>query len=228
MLLQLEIFIRRKIQQYFQATFNTKNQKQLRQSDFVIISRNCWGGQVYQSLGLPYNTPFVGLFIFGPCYMKILGNFDVYMQEPLKFTEKSKYSDVIYDYPIGLLGDAEIHFQHFATELEAEEKWNRRRDRMLSVTDKNSYLFTICDRRLITKEDILAFHDLPFRNKLSFSFDKMPELAVNSHIQFKKKRLGQMPPNGKKRFKLTFLYFNVVHWLNTQEIIRTRFKYNNQ
>jgi uncharacterized protein (DUF1919 family) len=91
----------------------------------VLISRNCWGGQAYQSLGLPYNSPFVGLFLFGPCYMKLLRDFDSYMQMELEFIEISKYADAYNNHPIALLGDVEIHFQHYGSIEEAREKWNK-------------------------------------------------------------------------------------------------------
>jgi hypothetical protein len=32
------------------------------------------------------------------------------------------------------------------------------------------------------------------------------------------------PPNGRKRFKLTFLYFDLINYLNTGIVERTRFK----
>lgn len=222
---KLEIFIKRKLRQAFASYYSKKDLGRLANKNFVLISRNCWGGQAYQWLGLPYNTPFVGLFLFGPCYMKLLRNFDAYMKLELAFIEKSKYADAYNNHPIGLLGDVEIHFQHYESEEEALEKWNRRKQRMLEVP-RDNYFFTICDRREITALDIQEFHGMKFKNKLSFSFHKIEGLTSREHIKFIKdpnKKKGS-PPNGKKRFKLSFLYFDLVHWLNEGVIIRTRFK----
>ncbi|WP_051554820.1 DUF1919 domain-containing protein [Maribacter antarcticus] len=225
-LVEFEILFKRKIRQYCKSFFATRNIKRLTNTDFVIVSRNCWGGQVYQHLQQPYNTPFVGLFLFGPCYMKLLANFDDYMKLDLDFIMVSKYPESKNNYPIGLLNDVEIHFQHYETEVEAREKWNRRKARMLENTDKDSYFFMVCDRRRINTEDLTSFHELPFKNMVSFAFCDLPEGTVGNHIKFftSKRNITNKIPNGKKRFKLTFLYFDVVHWLNSGAILRTRFK----
>lgn len=226
-LIDLEILVKRKIRQYFESYFAEKDKKRLTNTDFVIISRNCWGGQVYQYLQKPYNTPFVGLFLFGPCYMKLLANFDEYMQEELQFITVSKYPESKNNYPIGLLKDVEIHFQHYESTQEATEKWTRRKERMLQNTNKDNYFFMVCDRRRISNEDLTNFHELSFKNKVSFALDDVSSKPNLNHIRFFKSRYNKKNriPNGKKRFKLTFLYFDVVHWLNSGEILRTRFKH---
>ena len=227
MLQKLEIFLKRKIRHVFSSYYQKKDISRLAHTNFVLISRNCWGGQVYQWLGIPYNTPFVGLFMFGPCYMKLLNDFDRYMSFSLKFCETSKYPEAKNDYPIGLLDDIEIHFQHYKSREEAQEKWNRRKERMLKFKNKDDYFFSICDRRRVTDDDIMAFHKLDFKNKISFSFKKIKGLSNREHIKFIQdlaKKKGA-PPNGKKRFKLTFLYFDVVNYLNTARVTRTRFKH---
>ncbi len=226
MLRKLEIFLKRKIRHVFSSYYQKKDISRLKNRTFVLISRNCWGGQVYQWLGIPYNTPFVGLFLFGPCYMKLLNDFDRYMKLELKFREISKYPEAHNDYPIGVLDDIEIHFQHYSNPEEAKEKWYRRRERMLKHKNNDDYFFSICDRRGVTESDILAFHKLNFKNKISFSFYKIKGLDKHRHIKFIQdlsKKKGA-PPNGKKRFKLTFLYFDVVNYLNTASVTRTRFK----
>jgi uncharacterized protein (DUF1919 family) len=225
MWLRLEIFIKRKLRNALGFFFKKKDIAKLKNSNFVLISRNCYGGQVYQWFGLTYKSPFVGLFLFGPCYMKLLRNFDFYLQKELEFIEISKYADAYNNHPIALLGDIEIHFSHYENVDEAREKWNRRKQRMLGVS-KDNYFFTICDRRGVSLENIKEFHDLDFKNKLSFSFDKIEGLTNHQHIKFirdPRKKKGN-PPNGKKRFKLSFLYFDLVRWLNEGIIIRTRFK----
>jgi uncharacterized protein (DUF1919 family) len=158
--------------------------------------------------------------------MKLLANFDDYMKLDMDFIPVSKYPESKNKYPIGLLNDVEIHFQHYETEVEAKEKWNRRKARMLENTDKDNYFFMVCDRRRINAEDLTRFHELPFKNIVSFAFYDLPEVTVVNHIKFftSKRNKTNKIPNGKKRFKLTFLYFDVVHWLNSGAILRTRFK----
>ena len=225
MLRRLEIFLKRKIRHGFRSYYQKKDIASLKNKDFVLISRNCWGGQVYQWLNIPYNTPFVGLFLFGPCYMKLLRNFDKYMAMDLEFIEKSKYPDAYNNHPIGVLGDIEIQFQHYDSVDEARQKWERRKSRMLKQKKEN-YFFSVCDRRGITNLDIKEFHKMNFKNKVSFSFEKISGLTNSQHIKFIQdlSKHNGAPPNGRKRFKLTFLYFDLVNYLNTGNVVRTRFK----
>ena len=101
MIRSLEVYVRRKLRKQFKF-FEKKDRAALRNKDFVIISNNCWGGQVYQWYQLPYNTPFVGMFIYGPCYIKLLKNFDHYMAQELKFGAVSIYKDRAKTYPLGI------------------------------------------------------------------------------------------------------------------------------
>jgi uncharacterized protein (DUF1919 family) len=55
--------------------------------------------------------------------MKLLRDFDRYMQMELDFIKTSKYPDAYNNHPIGVLGDIEIHFQHYKSIAEAKEKW---------------------------------------------------------------------------------------------------------
>lgn len=106
----------------------------LTSKDFSIISDNCWGGSIYQNYDMEYNTPFVGLFIFSSDYMVMLENLEEYMKQDLTFIalKQSKYVDFIAkqegggEYPIGKIGDIEIHFLHYSCNEEAYEKWSRR------------------------------------------------------------------------------------------------------
>lgn len=225
MLREIEVYARRKMRKHFKV-FAEKDRSALKNKDFVIITNNCWAGQVYQWYQLPYNTPFVGLFIYGPCYIKLLKNFDYYMAQELKFAAESKYKDRAKIYPVGLLDDIEIHFQHYATEEEAREKWERRTARMLVNNNKDNYFFMIADRERVTKEMLEEFHTLPYKNKISFAACGLENVSIQEHIVVyerpKSKKLET--PNGKKMFNLTFLYVDLVKWLNTGKVYRTRFK----
>ncbi|MFI1770806.1 DUF1919 domain-containing protein [Thalassobellus citreus] len=215
MIRQIEVFIKRKIRHAFRSIFCKKDIKLLRDKKFVIISNNCWGGALYQWYNRPYNSPFIGLFIYGPCYLRMLSNFEYYLKQELKFVPVSKYPDRIKNYPVALLDDIEIHFTHFDNEQEANDKWNRRRTRMLAEKNLDNYFFKICDRERVTIDCIQAFHKLPFKNKISFALDSNPELEKENHIKVfeSHKNNKKFVPNGKKMFKITFIYFNLNKWL---------------
>lgn len=44
----------------------------IKNKEITIISNNCWGGFMYQSCGLQYNTPLIGLYFYAPEYIKLL------------------------------------------------------------------------------------------------------------------------------------------------------------
>jgi uncharacterized protein (DUF1919 family) len=209
-------FIRRKVRDHFKETLSKSDRNDLRDKEFVIISNNCWGGEVYQWYARPYNSPFIGVLLNGSCYYKLLSNFDYYINQKLEFIEKSKYEEPQKPrtYPIAKLDDIEVHFVHYDSKEIALEKWERRTERMLKFTDKNNYYFKICED---TGNDkfIEAFHKLPYKNKISFSREKNNSLTEVNHVKIKQKNRDGSFVNGKKLYKLTFLYFDLHQWLKS-------------
>ena len=208
------VFGRRKFRVLFKKHYSKKDIELLKDTNFVIISNNCWGGEVYQWLERPYNSPFIGLGIKGNCYLKIVSNFDYYMSLPIKFTTKSKYPDREINYPLGILDDIEIHFTHYNTEEEAKTKWERRTARMLEETNKDNYIFKMCDSWYASEQNFKDFNELPLKNKLSFSINAYDKLNLKNHYQIleRDKKDKNKVPNGVKLFKITFIYLNLFKW----------------
>lgn len=69
--------------------------QRIKNKNFTIICDNCWSGKVYRELGLPYQTPFVGMFVFSPDYIKMLRNLKHYLSGniPLKFVKDKLMKD---------------------------------------------------------------------------------------------------------------------------------------
>lgn len=215
MLKKISIFSKRKVRQVFKKRLNKKDIAFLKNSNFVLISNNCWGGAAYQWFERPYNSPFIGLFLYGPCYIKLLQNFDEYMHQKLIFISESKYPDRKLTYPLATLNDVEIHFTHYATEEEAKSKWERRTLRMLEEKNRDHYFFKICDRERVTNKILEEFHQLPFKNKISFSVKNLSTLKNKNHFKIHNtdRKNKDHVPNGKKLFKLTNNYFDLPKWL---------------
>lgn len=157
-----------------------KTKKQLRRAylgtdNFSIISDNCWGGFMHQHLGIPYKSPFIGLFIFSPDYLVMLRDLKYYLSKAdLTFIshDESKYREEVVKngeynkYPIGLLGGkVEIHFLHYTDQYEAQEKWERRLKRI----KWENLIIKFSDRDLCTPSLLNEFHQLPYHQTLSFS-----------------------------------------------------------
>ncbi len=216
------ILLRRKVFQYFGFVYRYNALKRLKNQNFAIVSNNCWGGQIYLWLKKPFNTPFVGLFLYGPCYLKLVKNIDYYLKQKLEFVDYSRYPDRKKTYPVGVLDDIEIHFTHYKNEKEALEKWTRRTVRFLSVRRENMR-YMICDRERVTKGLIEDFNSIVTQNKVSFAAF---ECSDNTHIRVyqRPKNSSFQSPNGKQLFKLSFLYFDIIQWLNGGQVIRTYYK----
>ena len=182
---------------------------------FTIISNNCWAGGVYEDLQLPYQTPTVGLFFYAPCYIKFVRDLKQYMELDFTFfKDESMYSeantfrkDRNWYYPIGVLGDIEIHFMHYKTEEECISKWNRRKTRI----NWDQLYVKMCDRDLCNSEIRDQFLALPFPKKVFFgsqSLKKIDYIYLESYSgQPFVGSLYEEPWNYRK-------YFNLVKWLS--------------
>jgi len=191
----------------------------LKNSTFTIISNNCWGAEIYKEAGLQYLTPFIGLYIFAPCYIRMLGNLRKYLSQSLKFATVSKY-DLANErrealgnkYPIGILGggedSVEIHFAHYKNELEAKEKWIRRIRRI----NWNNLFFKADDRDLANDDFLNAFDRLPFPNKVLFVTHNNPSLQ--SAVWIEDRNMDPFVPDGMALYLKCKKYFDVAAWLN--------------
>ncbi|MBS1557227.1 MAG: DUF1919 domain-containing protein [Bacteroidetes bacterium] len=179
----------------------------LKNKDFAIISNNCWGGGIYQITKSPYNTPFIGLFINAPCYIKFLRNPDYYLNQNIEFVKKSKYLhlNTLQKYPIGCLSDIEIHFLHYKSEDEATKKWTRRCQRLPS---KDSWYIKFDDRDNFEETHIHEFHQLSYKNKISFTKKKY-EYELNLKLKNKDDLI---------LFHTTYDLMDIIHWINTTEV----------
>lgn len=191
----------------------------LKNKTFSVIANNCWGAEVYQEAGLPYLTPFVGLYIFAPCYVRLLGHLKEYMGKELHFATVSRYASantqreaMAVKYPIGLLGEGansvELHFVHYAHEAEAKEKWTRRTRRI----NWDNLFVKFDDRDLATDELIETFDRLPFEKKLVFTSQNRP--ALQSAVWVAACKAEPCVPDGVTLYFQCKKYCDVVKWLN--------------
>ena len=157
--------------------------RKLYNTNFTIISNNCWAGHVYRYFGIPYLTPTVGLYFFADDYLKLLQRLRYYMQQDLHFISlsESKHQNELLDHggksltcPIGVLDDIEVIFLHYKTAEEAQHKWYRRRERM-----NWDNLYVKMSQMNGCSEDMMKEFDLlPFDNKFLFVKQKYKTLQL--------------------------------------------------
>lgn len=152
----------------------------LTNKNFTIISNNCWAGTIYQSYGLKYNTPTLGLFFMAKDYIKFINSLKYYINQELKFIEpkdskwykKLKGEYKFGAYPIAKLDDIEIFFLHYKTEVEAKEKWESRKKRI----NYENILYKFSEMNYCDKDDIKKFQEIKLKNKICFISDKYNDL----------------------------------------------------
>lgn len=153
---------------------NKKNIKALRNTTPSLISSNCNGAFILHDLNLQFRSPFVNLWMTPRDYIKFLQNLEHYLACNMSFTTEENIS-----YPIGLLDDVKIYFQHYQTEADAKEKWEARAKRI----NLDNLFILFSDRDGCTYEDLLDFDALPYKNKIVFTNKPYPNIASSFYIK---------------------------------------------
>lgn len=122
----------------------------------------------------------------------------------LTFIKESKYASNI-EYPIGLLGDIEIHFLHYSSQEEAKAKWNRRKERM----NLENVFFKFNDNDKCTYELLKEFDEINYNAKVIFSSKKYDDIKNLIYFE-ERKNQGYVGED----LKIYRKYFDVVEWLN--------------
>lgn len=178
--------LRLKILKIKRKAFASQRKKAIKDTNFTIISNNCWGGMLYESYNLPKESPTVGLFIMASDYVKFVSNLKYYLGKPLVFLkpEYSKWKNQLSadkrwgTYPIGKIEDIEIFFLHYKSEKEAIDKWYRRIRRI----NWNRLLIKFDDQNGCTEQDLENFLNLPYKHKLFFTCRDWPKYKGNKSV----------------------------------------------
>ena len=207
--------LRLKILEYWRVGLANHRKKQLKSTDFTIISNNCWGGMIYESYNLPKESPTVGMFFMAKDYIEFLSDLKGYINGKLTFIkpEESRWKDApqvsgdkrFGTYPVGVLSNGkntiELFFLHYHSEKEAREKWERRIKRI----NWNKLLVKFNDQNGCTETEVNRFMGLPYKNKLFFTCKEWPNLSVGGYTvihQFPKHDfiMASYEPFGRSRY----------------------------
>jgi uncharacterized protein (DUF1919 family) len=203
------------------------HERKLLDKNFIVLSNNCWGYQLYKSANREYNTPFVGLFMYPDCFVKFISNIKHYADVPIEFRKKSKYHNEFSKYPIGILqDDIEIHFLHYKDEMECVSKWNRRTERLKKdlFEHKLPVFAKMCDRDGCEYTHLQTFHEIKDFNKVSFGSQDIgtkSHLRVNYKDAVKSEKMKPTAPDGLSLYKKRYSYFDIIEWIRTGEIKHT-------
>ena len=195
-----------KIQRIF---INRRLKSRLQNHGMTVISANCVGAFILHDLNEPFNSPFVNLYLSPNDFVRYLQNIEFYQRQSLTFIQSEK------PYPVAKLADLKVHFMHYRNSQEAEQKWLARSARMnldnlfIMMTDKD-------DAQGMAYEDLVAFDQLPFKNKVVFTRKPYPEFKSAFYIKGfeKQNQVGDLFTfsgwNGVKYYD----QFDYVAWFN--------------
>ena len=195
-----------KIQRIF---INRRLKSRLQNHGMTVISANCVGAFILHDLNEPFNSPFVNLYLSPNDFVRYLQNIEFYQRQSLTFIQSEK------PYPVAKLADLKVHFMHYRNSQEAQQKWLARSARInldnlfIMMTDKD-------DAQGIAYEDLAAFDQLPFKNKVVFTRKPYPEFKSAFYIKGfeKQNQVGDLFTfsgwNGVKYYD----QFDYVAWFN--------------
>jgi uncharacterized protein (DUF1919 family) len=199
--------------------FSAFEGSKLKNKNFSILGNNCVLIGIYHKFGLPFSSPTIGLFFFPEDYIKFLENLNWYLKQPIQFSHTTKHISALKlrkainrNYPIGILGDIEIHFMHYTTQEEALEKWNRR---LLRINYNNLFiLFSDSEPEEYREELLERFERLPFEHKIFFS--SKPNDKYKS-VVFVEDYAGAVSVNDLTCNRKYEKYIDLVKWLNGEK-----------
>ena len=216
--------LRLRILKYWRIGLADYRRRKLNNTDFTIISNNCWGGMIYESYNLPKESPTVGMFFMAEDYIEFLSDLEGYLCGNLTFIppKESRWKDASQvsgdkrfgSYPVGVISNGkktvEIFFLHYHSEQEAREKWERRCKRV----NWDRMLVKFNDQNGCTSKNVQDFMELPFKNKLFFTCKEWSEIHGGGYTvirQFPKHEfiMASYEPFGKSK------YIDITKVLNT-------------
>ena len=192
----------------------------LKNKDITIFTNNCLAGFIYQSYGLKYSSPTIGINIEPMDFIKFCKNYEYYLNQEI-FETKEYNQDWFYsigggniNFPVGKLGDITLYFQHANSFEEAVKDWNRRKKRV----NYNNIFIILFDTE---PTDLVynAFKEINSKNKLYLYHKGIILTDPNTFYikNFEKTgrkwwgRMNRLNPFSKKYFE----QFNYTKWFNT-------------
>jgi len=141
--------------------FTIENYRRLQRSRLTIFAKHCFGGHICHTLGLPFRSPFVNLYLEQPDFIRFLRAPRVYMEEKLVFKEMQLQTEPMRDleHAVFTLGNIDLHFNHY--DKTDEEKFDERRKK---INWYNLFVTMYTEDEKILRE----FDELPYGKKVCF------------------------------------------------------------
>lgn len=156
-----------RVQQKLRYMKCKKWQNNLTNKTITIITNNCLAGFLYHDLDLPFRSPTINLWLDSKDYLFFLKSLKDIKSKTLNEVKKTRY-----EYPVGIIDNYHVLFQHYDNFEQSKSAWMRRVDR---IDFENLYIVFV-QREDTTIEQIKAFDQLDFPNKLFLSNRNMKDI----------------------------------------------------
>ena len=158
--------------------FNWKRYIEIKNNGVSLITEACYGGYIYNQLGLKFTSPFINTRIEQNDYLRLLKKLDYYLEQEIKprgdidFEVSSDIAPCGYynsiswgksGYFIFDLEDIPLHAIHAVDEQKYLDEWERRKAR---INKNNLFVMMIIDSDVNAE----SFSQLPFENKVGFYY----------------------------------------------------------
>lgn len=195
------------------ASRRRKMRGRLKNTDFSFLAPNCLGGILLHDLGLRFQTPTVNLMMTQTDFLQFSLHLRDYLVGEFQFIDS-----VDEECPCALLHGRElkpitIHFTHYDTAVQAEEKWRERAKRI----NYDNLFFFIEERDGITRRDLERLAELPARGIVAFTCNEYKDLPYAVYLP-KYHADGEVGNILKQRYidgsREYERYFDFVKWFN--------------
>lgn len=156
---------------FYYPFFSLHEFLKLKRNPISILSNFCWGGMIYQKLGMEVLSPTIDMFCLGMTYIDFLNDYRKYLKLDMVPYDmqisayiKGTLGDEMF-IPKGIIQDTEIlwYFNHSSNAESAIAKWNERRGR---VDFENIAALMIIN----TDEEAYAFEHIPIKKKIGLYY----------------------------------------------------------
>ena len=164
--------------------FALEKYRKLQRSRLSIFSMNCFGGMLSHTLGLPFLSPFVNLWLSEKNFIDLLRAPRTFMEKNFLFKEMARQPDLNFDYPVVALDDIVIYMNHYRSFDAAVEKWNERKQR---INWENIFVtMYTSDEKILQEFDALPYDKkvcfVPFKSDLNSAWFINP--AIKHGLEF--------------------------------------------
>lgn len=136
--------------------FNFERYLKLRINPVSIISKNCFGGILYNHLDLPFTSPTINMWFTTEDFIRFCNDLPRYLEIEPEIDYMQYEPFLKFYYPVVALDNVRIHFNHYSTFGEGNEKWNERRAKI----NFNNILVVMWAE---DDETLEGFQNIPYR-----------------------------------------------------------------